>query len=105
MRTKGSKNYQYDQALADKVNKFKTRKDIGVALGVSRQAVENLIRNLRYKGFLVTITDGRRGFAAMTKDERCKIASMGGKAVPPEKRAFSLDNELARSAGKKGGEK
>jgi general stress protein YciG len=45
----------------------------------------------------------KRGFAAMTLEQRQEIASMGGKAVPPEKRSFAQDKALAASAGKKGG--
>jgi hypothetical protein len=43
-----------------------------------------------------------RGLAAMTPERRREIQSMGGKAVPAEKRAFS-DRTLARHAGKRGG--
>lgn len=43
-----------------------------------------------------------RGLAAMTPERRREIQSMGGKAVPPEKRAFN-DRTLARHAGKRGG--
>ena len=45
----------------------------------------------------------RRGFAAMSPEMRSHLARMGGKATPPEKRAFSKDHELARTAGAKGG--
>ena len=48
-----------------------------------------------------------RGFAAMkAKDpDRLKsLATKGGLAMPNEKRAFALNRELARSAGRKGGE-
>lgn len=44
-----------------------------------------------------------RGFAAMSKEARTRIASMGGKAVPAERRSFSTDRELAAQAGAKGG--
>ncbi len=44
-----------------------------------------------------------RGFAAMTPERRKEIASRGGKAVPPEARAFSVSRELAEKAGRKGG--
>lgn len=47
----------------------------------------------------------RRGFAAMSLEKRLAIARLGGKAVPSEKRAFSLDGDLATSAGRKGGER
>jgi general stress protein YciG len=43
-----------------------------------------------------------RGLAAMTPQRRAEIASMGGRAVPGAKRAFS-DKKLARAAGKRGG--
>ena len=44
-----------------------------------------------------------RGFAAMSPERRREIASMGGKAQPPEKRSFSKNRELAAAAGYKGG--
>lgn len=47
----------------------------------------------------------KHGFAAMSIEERRKIASMGGKAVPAEKRTFSTNPALARAAGAKGGER
>jgi general stress protein YciG len=46
---------------------------------------------------------GRRGFASMDPEIRREIARMGGKAVPPQKRAFSQDVKLASKAGKQGG--
>ncbi len=45
----------------------------------------------------------KRGFASMSVEQRQAIASMGGKAVPPEKRSFAQNKALAVSAGKKGG--
>lgn len=45
----------------------------------------------------------RRGFAAMDPEKRRQIASMGGKAVPKEKRSFSKDRVLASKSGRKGG--
>lgn len=45
----------------------------------------------------------KRGFASMTPEQRRKIASMGGKAVPAEKRSFSRDKALAVRSGQKGG--
>lgn len=69
----------------------------------------------------------RRGFASLSLERRRELASMGGKAVPAEKRSFSdkakaaaagaiggkntpdatrsfsLNRELAREAGRKGG--
>ena len=51
--------------------------------------------------------DGRtsnRGFASMNQERQRQIASMGGKAVPDEKRSFSQNPELAAEAGRKGGQ-
>lgn len=45
----------------------------------------------------------RRGFASLSPDKRREIASLGGKAVPAEKRSFSQNRELAAKAGHKGG--
>lgn len=45
----------------------------------------------------------RRGFAAMDPETRRRIAKMGGKAVPPEKRSFSQDRKLAAASGRRGG--
>jgi len=45
----------------------------------------------------------KRGFASMPLEQRRAIASMGGKALSPEQRAFSQNRELAASAGRKGG--
>lgn len=45
----------------------------------------------------------RRGFAAMSEEQRIRIASRGGSAIKPENRSFSRDPELARRAGRKGG--
>lgn len=47
----------------------------------------------------------KRGFASMSPEKRAAIASMGGKAVKPENRAFAKDLGLASSAGRKGGKK
>lgn len=44
-----------------------------------------------------------RGFAAMTKERRREVSSLGGKSVPDSKRGFSTNRELASRAGKKGG--
>jgi general stress protein YciG len=44
-----------------------------------------------------------RGFACLPPDQRAKISSMGGRAVPAERRNFSLDRESASRAGTKGG--
>ena len=45
----------------------------------------------------------KRGFSSISPERRREIASMGGKAVPREKRSFSQDRELASAAGRKGG--
>jgi general stress protein YciG len=50
-----------------------------------------------------TPAKAKRGFAAMSPERRIKIARLGGKAVPPEKRSFSTDRALAAAAGGKGG--
>ena len=44
-----------------------------------------------------------RGFALLNPAQRSQIASMGGRAVPADKRNFSLDREGASRAGTKGG--
>jgi uncharacterized protein len=44
-----------------------------------------------------------RGFAALTPEERKRIAALGGAAVPPEKRTFSKNRQLAVESGSKGG--
>jgi uncharacterized protein len=44
-----------------------------------------------------------RGFASMSPERRKEIASKGGLSVPPEKRSFSRNKELASEAGRKGG--
>src|SRR5690242_10970347 len=52
-------------------------------------------------------TEGRlshRGFASMNAERQRQIASMGGKAVPDEKRSFSQNRRLAAEAGRKGGQ-
>lgn len=45
----------------------------------------------------------RRGFAGMDPERRREIARKGGAAVPPEKRSFTRDRDLAASAGAIGG--
>lgn len=53
------------------------------------------------------MADGRksnRGFASMSPERQREIASMGGKAIPPEKRSFSRNPKLAAEAGRKGGQ-
>jgi|ERR1700741_4465980 uncharacterized protein len=44
-----------------------------------------------------------RGFASMDAAKQREIASKGGQSVPPEKRSFSQDPQLAAAAGRKGG--
>ena len=54
-----------------------------------------------------TVQEGRishRGFASMNAERQRQIASMGGKAVPDEKRSFSQNRRLATEAGRKGGQ-
>jgi general stress protein YciG len=43
------------------------------------------------------------GFALMSAEKRREIASKGGMSVPPEKRAYAMDHDLAKSAGGAGG--
>ena len=54
------------------------------------------------------MADGRntskRGFASMSPEKQREIASKGGRSVPPEKRSFAQDRDLASSAGRKGGQ-
>ena len=45
-----------------------------------------------------------RGFASMDEAKQRAIASKGGQSVPPEKRSFSQNPDLAAQAGRKGGE-
>jgi hypothetical protein len=47
---------------------------------------------------------GRQGFASMDANRQREIASKGGSAVPPEKRPFARNHELAARAGRKGGQ-
>lgn len=44
-----------------------------------------------------------RGFAAMDPEKRLAFARMGGKAVLKENRTFRKGGDLAREAGRKGG--
>jgi general stress protein YciG len=44
-----------------------------------------------------------RGFASMDPAKQREIASKGGQSVPPEKRSFSQNPQLAAAAGRKGG--
>ncbi len=45
----------------------------------------------------------KRGLACLSPERRSEIARMGGKSVPPEKRAFARDPTLAAKAGSIGG--
>ncbi|KAA5610961.1 KGG domain-containing protein [Rhodovastum atsumiense] len=47
---------------------------------------------------------GRQGFASMDAARQREIASKGGSSVPPEKRPFARNHELAARAGRKGGQ-
>lgn len=49
------------------------------------------------------VPTGKRGFASMTPEKRKEIATKGGKSVPKEKRAYSVNRDLAAKAGSKGG--
>lgn len=49
------------------------------------------------------IKSTRRGFAGMDPARRVEIARKGGASVSPEKRSYSVNRELAASAGAKGG--
>lgn len=51
----------------------------------------------------VTKVSTKRGFAGMDPERRREIARKGGASVPSEKRAFSKSQDLAASAGRKGG--
>ena len=51
----------------------------------------------------VVVPVGKRGFASMTPEKRKEIATKGGKSVPKEKRAYSVNRDLAAESGKKGG--
>lgn len=46
---------------------------------------------------------GRQGFASMPPEKVRAIAKLGGAAVPPTKRSFTQNRDLARTAGAKGG--
>ena len=52
----------------------------------------------------MTDNKSKRGFASMSPEKRSEIARMGGKAIAPEKRSFSVNRDLAKSAGAKGGQ-
>ena len=47
----------------------------------------------------------KRGFASMTKEQRDRIASLGGRSVPSQKRSFAQNRNLASEAGRKGGQR
>jgi hypothetical protein len=47
----------------------------------------------------------KRGFASMTKEQRGRIASLGGRSVPSAKRSFAQNRTLAAEAGRKGGQR
>lgn len=47
----------------------------------------------------------KRGFAAMTAEERSRIASLGGVAAQRRGTAHRYTTEEARAAGRKGGER
>jgi general stress protein YciG len=47
----------------------------------------------------------KRGFASMTKEQRERIASLGGRSVPSQKRSFAQNRSLASEAGRKGGQR
>lgn len=47
----------------------------------------------------------RRGFASLTPERRKEMAALGGRSVPEEKRSFSQSRDLARDAGRKGGQR
>lgn len=49
------------------------------------------------------VTPSKRGFAGMTPEKRKEIATKGGKSVPKEKRAYSVNKDLAAKSGAKGG--
>lgn len=45
-----------------------------------------------------------RGFASMTKEQRARIASLGGKKAHELGRAYEWTSEAAQRAGRKGGQ-
>ena len=49
------------------------------------------------------VTPSKRGFAGMTPEKRKEIATKGGKSVPKDKRAYSVNRDLAAKSGAKGG--
>lgn len=51
-----------------------------------------------------TPTKKKKGFASLSPERLAEIASLGGKSVKPEHRAFFRNRELASAAGKKAGQ-
>jgi len=45
-----------------------------------------------------------RGFANMDPERQREICTRGGQCVPPEKRSYSQNHQLAVDAGRKGGQ-
>jgi len=50
----------------------------------------------------MTTTKAKRGFAAMTPEQRQSIAAAGGRAAHAKGTAYEFDTEAASAAGKKG---
>lgn len=48
-------------------------------------------------------TKAKRGFAAMSPEKLREISAKGGRSMPSNKHSFSINNDLARSAGRVGG--
>ncbi len=44
-----------------------------------------------------------RGFARLSPEQRKAVAAKGGASIPPEKRSFSANRNLAKEAGRVGG--
>src|SRR3954471_15608595 len=68
-----------------------------------------LLARIFQKGYVMPRNDehkgtSHRGFASMDEAKQRAIASKGGQSVPPEKRSFSQNPNLAAEAGRKGGE-
>jgi len=61
-------------------------------------------RDAARKGRL-NVTRPGSGFAALSPEKRREIASLGGRAVPREKRSFSTNRDLASRAGRLGAPK
>ena len=75
-----------------------TLTEIGRRLGISCTSVGNLLRRQGRTDLV-----GRRGFAAMTLEQRRELASRGGKAAHAAGTAYTFSSEVAAAAGKKGG--